>query len=371
MTDRSIIYRCNISCARVFVKITPSGRYSMKKFAQMVLFSMLLILIFPSSPRAKKPLKVGLLRLTSSAPLFIAKEKGYFKQEGANVDFVFFSSAQPIAVASASGDIHIGATGLTAGLYNAMIGGLDIKIIADKGRIWPGYRLVGLMVSNKAWNGGIRNLRDLKGHKVGVTQIGSTFHYIIGRLLESARMPLSSIKVTPLGGVKNMMDTVATNNITTAFMVQPFCTVMEAKKMGHIMLWVSDYFPYQIAAIFAKKSVLGNKDQMIPFMRAYIRGCSYYYENCLRKENGKALKGKNFDEVIGFISKYTHRKPALIQKGLNYNDPLGKLDKKDIQTQVDWFYKNGLIKKKLNAEDIVDTHLWQQAVKGLKGASNN
>ncbi len=324
-----------------------------------------------SSAVAAQKLRIGLLKLTSSAPLFIAKEKGFFEQEGANVEFVFFSSAQPIAVALASGDIDVGATGLTAGLYNAIIGGLDIKIIADKGRIWPGYKLVGLMVSNKAWESGIRNLEALRGHKVGVTQMGSTFHYIIGRLLDHSGIPLNSVKVTPLGGVKNMMDTVATNNITSAFMVQPFCTVMEAKRMGHIMLWVSDYFSYQIAAIFARGPILEDKSRMIPFMRAYIKGCRYYYDNCLRKKDGQLVKGPNFDEVIGFISKYTHRKPGLIKKGLNYNDRIGKLDKKDIQTQVNWFYKNGLIRKKLCADNIVDTKIWEQAVKGIGNSAGN
>jgi len=189
---------------------------------------------------AKEKLVVGALRLTSSAPLFIAVEKGYFAHEGLDVELKFMKSAQPVAMALAAGDVDVGATGLTAGLYNAAANGLKVSIVADKGRVWPGYRLVGLMVSNDAWGKGVRTLKDLKGRRVGVTQMGSTFHYMLGNILARNGMELKDVHVTPLGGVKNMMDAVAANRIDTAFMVQPFCTVMEKKKMGHVMLWAGD-----------------------------------------------------------------------------------------------------------------------------------
>ncbi len=320
---------------------------------------------FFQEAKAVTKLRVGVLKLTSSAPIFIAVEKGFFKEQGLDVKQVFFRSAQPVAVALASGDIVVGATGITAGLYNAIAGGVEMKIVADKGREWKGYQLCGIMVSNKAWNQGIRTLKDLKGHRVGVTQIGSTFHYMLGNMLGKNGMSLKDVKVTPLGGVKNMMDTVASDNIETAFMVQPFCSVMEAKKMGHRMLWVSDYLNYQIAAIFFGKKMMKDKKTSEAFMRAYIKGCRYYFDNCLKKRNGKIVRGPKFDEVMKIISKYTGRKPKLIAMGLNYNDRNGKLFAKDIQHQIDWYYSHGMISKHLDARKIVDMSIWEQSMKEL------
>ncbi|MBA4395579.1 MAG: ABC transporter substrate-binding protein, partial [Desulfobacca sp.] len=128
--------------------------------------------------------KVGLLKLSSSAPVFIGMGKGFFEAEGIKVEPVWFKSAQPIAVATASGDIDVGATGLTAGLYNAVAQGMKIAIVADKGREWPGYKLTALIVDTDQWKIGLRDLKDLKGKRVGITQMGSTFHYILGNLLE-------------------------------------------------------------------------------------------------------------------------------------------------------------------------------------------
>src|ERR1700694_5772292 len=62
--------------------------------------------------------KVGVLRLSSSAPVFIAQDKGYFRDAGLEIELKFFDAAQPIAVATASGDIDFGITAFTAGLYN-------------------------------------------------------------------------------------------------------------------------------------------------------------------------------------------------------------------------------------------------------------
>ena len=41
--------------------------------------------------------KVGVLRLSSSAPVFIAQDKGYFREAGLDIELKFFDAAQPIS----------------------------------------------------------------------------------------------------------------------------------------------------------------------------------------------------------------------------------------------------------------------------------
>ncbi len=195
--------------------------------------------------------------------------------------------------------------------------------------------------------------------------MGSTFHYMLGNILKKNGMSLKDVKVTPLGGVKSMLDAVAANRIETAFMVQPFCTVMEKKKMGHVMLWAGDEMRYQIAAIFLSEKMAKNEALSLKFMRAYVRACRFYYDNCLRKKAGQFIKGPGFDEVIGYIAKYTSRKPSLIALGLNYNDRDGKLFAEDIKRQIDWYHRHKMVVKKLDATEIVNMDLWQKAVDSL------
>jgi NitT/TauT family transport system substrate-binding protein len=96
-----------------------------------------------------RPVKVGVLKLTSSAPVFIGVEKGFFKEAGVEPELVYFQAAAPIATALAAGQLDVGATGLTAALYNIVLGGEKLWIVADKGREWPGYPLVAIVVQKE------------------------------------------------------------------------------------------------------------------------------------------------------------------------------------------------------------------------------
>jgi NitT/TauT family transport system substrate-binding protein len=86
--------------------------------------------------------KVGVLRLSSSAPVFIAQDKGYFKEAGLDIELKFFDAAQPIAVAVTSGDVDFGVTAFTAGLYN-LAGKGTLKVIGGMSREKAGYPLIG------------------------------------------------------------------------------------------------------------------------------------------------------------------------------------------------------------------------------------
>lgn len=67
---------------------------------------------------AKAQVKLGMLRLTSSAPLFIAMDKGFFAEQNIEIQPEWFDAAHPIAVATASSQVDVGATGITASLFN-------------------------------------------------------------------------------------------------------------------------------------------------------------------------------------------------------------------------------------------------------------
>src|SRR5260370_31152431 len=90
----------------------------------------MLALAAPYDARADEPLKakIGVLRLASSAPVFIAQDKGYFREAGLDIELKFFDAAQPIAVATTSGDVDFGVTAFTARLYN-LAGKGTLKVI--------------------------------------------------------------------------------------------------------------------------------------------------------------------------------------------------------------------------------------------------
>ena len=321
--------------------------------------SVLVFLMAVTPSWAAVTAKVGLLKLSNTAPIFIGMEKGFFESEGIKVEPVWFKAAQPITVALASGDIDVGATGLTAGLYNAIAQGMKTAIVADKGREWPGYKLTALLVDTNLWKAGVRDLKDLKGKRIGITQIGSTFHYMLGNLLEKKGMALHDVKVVPLGSLQSMRDTLISHQIDSAFLNQPFVTAMEKDGTGNVLLWVGDHLPYQVASIFYGEKFTKDRSSALSFMRAYIRSCRYYYEDALIK------KGASYQEILNLISKYTEEKPEVIAMALPYNDRNGELYAEDIQKQLDWYHRNGMVSKKMSSSEIIDLSFWKEAMQQL------
>src|SRR4051812_1500375 len=127
--------------------------------------------------------RIGVLRLSSSAPVFIAQDKGYFREAGLDVELKFFDAAHPIAVATTSGDIDFGVPAFTAGLYNLAGKGV-LKVIGGMSREKAGYPLIGYFASNNAYASGLKTPKDLAGKRVAMTQVGSSFHYSLGLLAD-------------------------------------------------------------------------------------------------------------------------------------------------------------------------------------------
>src|SRR5437899_3633665 len=117
----------------------------------------LLALAASGIARAEDALKarIGVLRLSSSAPVFIAQDKGYFRDAGLDIELKFFDAAQPIAVAVAAGDVDIGVTAFTGGLFN-LAGKGALKVVAGQSRGAQGFPLIAYLAHPRAYAAGLR-----------------------------------------------------------------------------------------------------------------------------------------------------------------------------------------------------------------------
>ena len=142
------------------------------------------VLSLPAAPaRAADKVSVSVLTFVSSAPLFIAQDRGHFAKEGLEVEIKFFAAAQPVAVAVTSGDVDFGTTGLTAGFFN-LAGKGTLKIICAQSREEKGWEFNAYVASNQAYAAGLTGLDKLPGRNFGISTIGSSHHYMLGKLAE-------------------------------------------------------------------------------------------------------------------------------------------------------------------------------------------
>jgi NitT/TauT family transport system substrate-binding protein len=311
-------------------------------------------------------LKVGVLKLTSSAPIFVGVEKGYFKEFGVDPELVYFQAAAPIATALAAGQLDVGATGLTAALYNIVLGGEKLWIVADKGREWPGYPLVAIVVQKELWDGGgLRAIKDLKGKRIGVTQIGSTFHYHIGNILEKDGLSLADVKIVPLQAMAATMEALKGKQVDAILVPQPFPGAAEAQGFGKIMAWAGDLYPWQIATIFYSGKLATDRARAVAFMKGYVKASRHYHDAALVQKDGRLVPGPGYDEVVQITAKYTGARPEIIKLGFPFQDRNGRLLVTDIERQMAWWTANGFMKTTLPLGSIVDTSFVEEAVKAL------
>ncbi|CAM3298501.1 ABC transporter substrate-binding protein [Brevibacillus invocatus] len=305
-------------------------------------------------------LEIGMLKLTSSAPLFIGIEKGFFQEEGIDAKAKWFDAAQPIAVATAAGSVDVGATGITASLYNMVAGGQKLVIVADKGREQAGYSSSALLYPSDS---PLKSIEELKGKKLGITQTGSTYHYMAGKLLEKHGLTLQDIELIPLNNIKGLMEALKSKQVDAVLLNEPNISTVVEEGYGKVIAQVGDEMEYQTSGIFFSPKFAENKDAAQRFLKAYAKATQYYYDAVLNKVDGKIVPGENYDEVVNIIAKYTDQEADMIKKGMPYMDRDGKLLESDIKTQVEWYAKEKLIDKVIDTSDIVNTQLLEDALK--------
>ena len=311
-----------------------------------------------AQPKEKTKVSMALLRLTSSAPLFIAMDKGFFAEENLQVEPQWFDAAHPIAVATASSQVDVGATGITASLFNMAASGQKLAIVADKGREEKGQSSSALIVTADNYANGVTSLEALKGKRVGITQKGSTFHYMIGRMLETKGMSLNDVELIPLGKLSAVMAALESKQIDAAILNEPNISKVQRAGYGKMVVQVGDLIPYQTSGVFYSPNFVKNEDATVAFMKAYKKAVNYYYDAAIAKKDAKQL-----DEVVTIVSKYVKAPVEDIKLGLPYIDRDGKLLSSDIATQIEWYASHDMLKGELKAEQVANTSFLEKAMK--------
>lgn len=310
------------------------------------------------TPKEKAQVSLAMLRLTSSAPLFIALDKGFFAEENIEVKPEWFDAAHPISVATASSKVDVGATGITASLFNMAAGNQKLAIVADKGREEKGFPSSALIVNSDVYAAGVTTIESLKGKRIGITQIGSTFHYMIGRLLEAKGLTLADVELVPLGKLSAIMAALESKQIDACVLNEPNITRVQTAGFGKLITHVGDVIPYQTSGIFFSPDFVKKEDVAVRFLRAYVKACNYYYDAAIAKKSPEKL-----DEVVKIIAKYTNAPVADVKLGLPYIDRDGKLLASDIKTQIDWYTSHNMINGKLDPAQVTNTKLLEKALK--------
>jgi NitT/TauT family transport system substrate-binding protein len=310
---------------------------------------------------AQEKISVAVLRFVSSGGLFLAVEKGYFKAEGLDVELKFFEAAQPIALAVVAGDADFGVTAFTAGFYN-LAGKGALRIIAAQAKEAKGYEGNLVLASNAAYDKGLTSLDKLAGKSLGITQVGSSFHYQVGQIAAAKGIDLDSITLKPLQSLPNMAAALKTSQVDAIIIAPHLAKPIVASGDGKLIGRVSDVAEYQFGGLFTTPKTIAAKRAMVEkFVRAYQRGAAAYAAAFLaRDEFGRIVYGPDSEAAAALVGKSVYPSdPAevaapKVKASAFFVDPEARLDVADIVQQVAWLKQQKLVDAGVDARAILD-----------------
>ncbi|MCQ2059779.1 MAG: ABC transporter substrate-binding protein [Bacteroidaceae bacterium] len=128
-------------------------------------------------------------------PVYVAKDKGFFDAVGLNVEIVDTVAGGATAVQMvSSGDVQ-GALLSTMALVNARSNGLPVLGVAD---IQSAFEAAPLEEFYVRKDSGIKTIEDLKGKKIAINLVKSSFHYTWLMALENAGMTADDVTFVSL-----------------------------------------------------------------------------------------------------------------------------------------------------------------------------
>ncbi|MDE0702293.1 MAG: ABC transporter substrate-binding protein [Rhodospirillaceae bacterium] len=307
---------------------------------------------------AADKLVVGALRFTSHSAGFVALEKGYFKQEGLNVEFRFFQAAAPTAVAVASGDADFAIAGITGGFIN-LAGKGAIRAVGGVLHESKGVDGMALLASKKAYEAGLTKPAHLKGKSLALTQFGSTFHYMGAVTAEKFGFSIKDIRLRPLQKVGAMIGALKSGQVDAMFMVPHIAKPLARGGAAKIVGWLRDWHPdYQITALITSTRNIEKRRGLVEkFLRAYARGIADFNRVMLDQKKDPAA----VEAMVKTIHKYVYtsrpyaKAARSIKAGAMYLNPGASIDVASVKRQLEWNQSQGFVKKDITLEQVVDT----------------
>ena len=302
-------------------------------------------------PARAEAIKIGLLKTSSSAVTVIAIKRGYFAAEGLDAQLVPFDAAEPVAVATASGDIDFGITGLTAGLYALAS---QVRIISGHLQEHPGFHANAIVASNKAYDSGLKTVKDLAGHSIGVTQIGSSLHYSVALVTAKSGIALDSLRIVPLQSNANVASAVSGGQIDAGATLGNFASPAVARGAVKLLAWAGDIAPWQFGALITSAKLAdGNSDRVKRFLNAMHKADRDYHD-AFTAPDGTRADQADAPAVYQIIADYIGQSVEQLRPALAYVDGGGRMDVDDVLHQIAWYRDHGFLKNAAGAEKIVD-----------------
>jgi NitT/TauT family transport system substrate-binding protein len=262
-------------------------------------------------------IQVGTIPILGSAPFFVAAAKGYFTEQGLDVELQSFPSAGPMVAPLGVGQLDVGGGQFGVSYLNAVEAEIDVMSQASLSSQPPGFGAVPLLVRKElADSGEVTEVADLAGRKVAVNVERGTAEYLLAKALEPAGLTVDDVEMVTLP-FPDMPAAFANGAIDAAILGNPLASKAVGEEVAVVLIegdQITDT-PQNGMVYFGQRFLdPDNSEAAVRFTVAYLQG--------VRDLQGEGWRS---DENAAILSEATGVPVPAIQNGQPFFfDPNGE-----------------------------------------------
>ena len=296
--------------------------------------ALLFIVVSPQSSPAK--IIVGLSSVNVAfLPVYVAQEKGFFKDAGLDVLLVMFNAGSTNLQALAGGDIQIMGSAFVE-TVGGRAAGMDIK------NFWGICNLMPFQLYSQPE---FKSMKEARGKRFAISRFGSLTDFLTRATLRHFGLDAKDVTILQIGSTPARFAALTAKAVDASIVWFPVTEI--AKTQGYTkLLDLKEVFPEWPYETFAARETWLKKesDQVTKFLQAYQRGVKYTHANKT--------------DSVKIMQKFVKMDPAYAPAGYDeYRDsfPLnGHIAEKVIPEVIEEEFKVGRIKKKITVDELID-----------------
>lgn len=310
------------------------------------------------APADMVKLTVSILPFLSYAPIFIAKEEGFFAEQGLEVEFIRIDKTSEAMPALAQGQIDVASGFFDVSTLNAMAQGGEIKYVSDKGYLDPEGCSASTFVIRKdiLEAGTLDDLSNIKGMKVALTPASSA-EYALDLLLKDVGLSSSDVEILNIP-LPARLEGMGNKSVDIAAVSDPWTIRIVNAGYGEVWNPWEELMPnFQFSInMYGPNLLVKNPEIGQKYMIAYLKGVRQYNE-------GKTPRN------IEIIAAETQMDPKEVEQSCwmsMRDDGMIDLATSGMSGFQDWALAKGLLVDKVPPEELLDLSFVTAANEALK-----
>lgn len=262
------------------------------------------------APAALTKVRMGTQTSVNDIAMWLAAERGYFRQEGIDIELVPFASASEMVPALATDQLEAGGIAVNPATLNAIARGVPIKIVLDRATFRPGFATQAMMVRRQLYDAGRgRTLGEMKGFTVAILPPGKATGSAcaLEKGMQQFGASINDLNLQPLSA-PDMLGAFVNGQVDAGLLQEPFLTEVLRQGTGVKIMGQDEMFPNMTLGVTAFSAKLyENRPAAKAVVRAYIRAARAWND---------AIAGRTPDrpEIDALIARYTRIDIATVRE---------------------------------------------------------